>query len=625
MKKLFFVALVFALGVTAPSCSPADEVDKTDTSGLDPDFDGDINDYDGDTADDADDDNVGDNIGTGAEKDFYWESADNSWKKIVTVTYNGSTAEVTTTNDKVIWSVDGAYVTIDMETNDADKCEIIVSGTSPDGGLKLYGVNKYKLTLAGVSLTSKKGPAINNQCKKRVFVHLNDGTTNSLTDCTTYAADPYYLTGTALDHTADNEDRKGAFFSEAHLIMSGTGVLEVEGKYKHALVTDGYFYMRPGVTIAVKGAAGNGIHVKGDETDGIGIQINGGLIYANVASVAGKCIKTDYNFEMSGGRLELNTTGNAYYDTTEKDTSSAAAIKTNGDIIITGGEIVVKSSGSGGKGLSADADMRIDGGVISVTTTGSLYKYNTANTSSPKGIRADGDIVINGGDITIKVTGTNDGAEGIESKKTITINDGTLYSYAYDDAMNAGTHIQINGGNIFCYAEHNDGIDSNGTMTIAGGLVISSGTSAPEEGFDCDQNTFKITGGILIGTGGATSTPTANFCTQRSVIYNGISVSKGDKICIRNTSTSAPILLYEMPRGLTSMCLLFSSPDLKAGTQFTLLKGGTVSGAATPWNGYYASGTWASGSSVGNFTTTNMVTTVGSSGGPGGGGGPGGR
>ena len=79
-----------------------------------------------------------------------------------------------------------------------------------------------------------------------------------------------------------------------------------------------------------------------------------------------------------------------------------------------------------------------------------------------------------------------------------------IAALCYDDCMNASNSIVINGGSIYCYSSGNDGIDSNGTLTITGGVVIASGTTSPEDGFDCDQNTFKITGGIVLGIGRGT-------------------------------------------------------------------------------------------------------------------------
>lgn len=614
MTKMLCAALLLAAFASYSSDSTVQKNDPPEIPGPPgsnddgdaPDFDGTIQEYNGEKADDAALDTVG------TDEDFYWEA--NDFSKTVTVTYDGSTAGVAVSDDKILYNCQGAYVTIDMQTNSVKNVEIIVSGKSDDGGLKIYGDKKFKLTLNGVELTSTLGPAINDQCKKRVFVHLAEGTTNRLTDAATYSDDPYYLAGS----TSADEDRKGCFFSEGHLIFSGTGVLVAEGRQKHAIVTDGYFRMRPGVTIAVTGAAKNALHVKGDTDDGIGVSIGGGLIYANVASTAGKCIKTDLDIDIAGGKLLLNTSGGSEYDADENDTSSPACIKADGEVRITGGTLTLKSTGSGAKGINADGSLRIDDGTVTVTTTGGKYVYNAAQdlTASPKGVKADGDIIVNGGELNISVTGVSDGSEGLESKSTITINDGRIYIYAYDDAMNAATNITINGGRVYCYAVNNDGIDSNGTITVTGGVVIASGTSRPEEGFDCDNNTFKITGGILIGTGGATSTPTSGVCTQRSVIYNGISATKGSLLCIRDSSGN-PILIYELPRTMSGMCLLFSSPDIAQGTTYNVLTGGTTDGTA--WNGWYSGGSWSGGSQLGTFTASGMVTTVGSSGGnPGG-------
>ena len=535
MSVLVTVVLTLALGTGILSCTGDNSEEQEMTpeelpgggNGSDdgdaPDFDPIITGWDGQKADDAAMDIVGTN------EDIYWEANGFGGSKAVTVTvtYSGSSATVTTSDTSVEYYTDGAYVTIDMLTHSVKNVEIVVSGKSDDGQLKIYGEKKFKLTLSGVELTSSKGPAINDQCKKRAFVHLTEGTTNRLTDAATYSEEPRYLNG----GSSASEDRKGCFFSEGNLIFSGTGVLEVKGNYKHGIVTDGYFYTRPGVTIAVTGAAKNAIHVKGDQDDGIGVYIAGGLIYANVSSTAGKGIKTDLDAEIVGGKLLLNTSGNA---------------------------------------------------------------------------------------------GASDGSEGLESKATLTISGGEIYSYAYDDAINAASAINITGGKVYAYASNNDGIDSNGSLVISGGLVIGVGTSAPESGIDCDDsNSFKINGGTVISMGGTLQSNPSTSSTQRSVVYNGVSATKGTKICVLNSS-GTPVLTFEFPRTMNGAAFFFSTPDIASGASYTLSSGGSLSDNTDAWNGWYGGGTWSGGSQVGTFTSNSVVTTIGSSSGPGGGGMPGG-
>lgn len=561
----------------------------------------------------------------GTNEDIYWEANTfgSNGGVTVTVAYSGSSASVNTSDNSVICYTDGAYVTIDMLTNSVKNVEIVVSGKSDDGQLKIYGEKKFKLTLSGVELTSSKGPAINDQCKKRAFVHLAEGTTNRLTDAASYSEEPRYLNG----GSSASEDRRGCFFSEGNLIFSGTGVLVVEGNYKHGIVTDGYFYMRPGVTLAVTGAAKNAIHVKGDEDDGIGVYMAGGLVYANVSSTAGKGIKTDLDAEIAGGKLLLNTSGNATYDSDEKDTSSSAGIKTDGSVIISGGTHTLKSTGTGGKGINADKEVRVSGSETTVTTTGGKFYYSQSLTSSPKGVKADGDITISGGKLNISVTGVSDGSEGLESKATLAVTGGEVYVYAYDDAINAASAINISGGKVYAYASNNDGIDSNGSLVISGGLVIGVGTSAPEGGIDCDNsNSFRIDGGTVIGMGGTLqSSPSSS--KQRSVVYNGVSATKNANICVLD-SEGTPVLTFAFPRTMNGASFFFSTPDIASGASYTVSSGGTLSNYTDSWNGWYGGGTWSGGSQVGTFTSSSVVTTVGSSGSVGGmpgGGGPGGR
>ena len=271
------------------------------------------------------------------------------------------------------------------------------------------------------------------------------------------------------------------------------------------------------------------------------------------------------------------------------------------------------ATGSAGKGLNAGGELTIESGKLIVTTTGKQAVQNK-ETSSPKGMKATGNLTIRDGFVRVEATG-GEGSEGIESKAVLTIHDGTIIANCADDCLNATKAIEIHGGNTYCYSSTNDGIDSNGTLTVTGGLVIAAGSTQPEAGFDCDQNTFKITGGTLIGVGGSTSTPTASASTQRSFLYGGSSFSKGDYVVVYDEDEKA-LVTFEIPRAYSKMTLLYSSAGMAKDKTYYLAKA-TVSGGSS-WGGYYLNGTFSATSLLTPFTTSSMVTTVGSTGGPGG-------
>ena len=563
---------------------------------------------------------------------------------VVTIIYNGTTAAVSNGVSGVEVSSNGAHVVVNSTVSGV---EYVLSGTTTNGSFKVYSEKKFKLSLAGVSILNPVGAAINIQSSKRVFVVCADGTTNVLTDGSSYTA------------TTDGEDMKACLFSEGQLIFSGGGSLTVTGNYKHAITSDGYVRFRSGCNITVASAKKDGIHTNESviigggilniSSDGDAIQceeggitmtggfaklsttdnkahglkscldvvISGGAIQAQVAGAASKGISCDGNLTISGGKLTAFTSQTALYE--DNDLSSCAGIKCDGNILITGGEIAIQSTGGAGKGINCDGSITINDGTVKVITTGTQCVYGKLD-SSAKGIKADGALTINGGTVLVKATGGK-GSEGIESKSVLTVNEGTVAALCYDDCMNASNSIVLNGGNIYCYSSGNDGIDSNGTLTITGGVIVSSGTTSPEDGFDCDQNTFKITGGIVLGIGGGTSTPTSSVCTQRSVIYGG-SGSNGEILNIQSAD-GTNVLTYQIPRAYSQMTVLFSSPNLTSGGSYIISKGGAVSGGSE-FFGLYTGATYSGGTQAATFTASSMVTQVGSTSGggqPGGGGG----
>ena len=623
MKKTIIISALTLFAVL--SCTPVDrpgdmvppeipgmpgqDPGENEVENYTPEISTDENGYDGLTATDKEADTVI------AGDETYWENQE--FLTTVTVTYSDNSAVVTSAGNAVKHYITGADVAIDL--TDAGAAEIIASGKSDDGQLKVYGNSDVKLTLNGLELTSAKSAAINVQNKKILYLHLEEGTTNVICDAESQSDESYYPEGVV----ADDEKRNGAIYCKGSVVVSGSGILSLTGKKKHGISVKSSLTIRPGGTLAINDVKDNCVKAEG-------ITVLGGYLWAKTSAEAGKCLSSDADVTVKGGQIKLYTSGGSVYEEDENDTSSPAGVKADGNIYIYNGEMLCISTGEGGKGLNADGGITMDDGIVNVVTSGGKYVYNAALDldSSPKGVKADGEITINGGLLNIQVTGRSDGSEGLESKSKITVNGGEVFVYAYDDAINVGgdspVGMEINGGKIFAFADNNDGIDSNGKLWVNGGLVIASGSGAPEEGLDCDRSqNFIVTGGTLIGTGGA-AISTSSSSTQRSVIYNGVQAKTGELFVITDAEGS-PVLKYELPRTINGMSLFFSSPDIKSGRTYTVYSGGSLSGNSVNWNGWFEDGTYTAGTELGTFMSSSLTTTVGQSNGPGGGPGNGGH
>ncbi|RKF37662.1 hypothetical protein BCY89_27680 [Sphingobacterium siyangense] len=280
-------------------------------------------------------------------------------------------------------------------------------------------------------------------------------------------------------------------------------------------------------------------------------------------------------------------------------------LHSNDGIYIDGGKLNIVASSDG---IEAEKGVVIvNGGEITlkVADDGIVASYEDGDeTIIP-------DVIINEGKINIETTGS--GGEGIESKATLSINSGEIYIKAIDDAINAGKAININGGTIVAYSTTNDGIDSNGTMTITGGHIFAIGAKSPEEGFDCDNNTFKITGGLMVGVGGATSSPTASVSTQPSAILSGGNASQIYSILNKDNKE---ILTFKSPVSFST--LLVSNGGFTVGESYKLVSVSSVEDA-NAFNGLYLSGNFSNPTVSSSFTLSAMVSNLGGSTGPGGG------
>ena len=439
----------------------------------------------------------------------------------------------------------------------------VVSGTTGNGMLYIDGKTNFMLNLNGADITCNKGTAVDIQSKMAAYIVLTGQ--NKLTDGTT-------------------EDHKSVLYGKGKLLLSGTGSLDIKGNYNNGIHSKSYILIEKGVNLYVN-AANHGI--KG--SDAI---INGGIINVQTDGEGAKGINCDNNIYINGGRTNVICTGNGEWDTEDLETKAAACIKCDSIMNINGGEINVKATGSGGKGLKADWEAYITGGKIRVITEGGLYYSNgtqeshnytgntdnldDAYTSSPKGIKIGtknehGVLTISGGDLMVRTTGNN--AEGIESKGTLDITDGTVMVSAHDDAINSSGDLTISGGTVVAVGTNNDGIDANGNMYLKGGTIIAMGAGGAEAGIDInEQKKLYISGGNIFGIGGRFDGSLGS--TTQGIVTTSGSVSANSTVTIANGSTT--LASFTMPPySYNNGTILISAPGMQSGTSYTLNLGST--------------------------------------------------
>ena len=317
------------------------------------------------------------------------------------ITYNETSVDVTG-DSKGYVTTNGADVTVNAE-NSSDSLLLVLSGSTTDGSLLVYRQQQYGIKLNGVSIKNNDGPAINNQCGKWLYLDVADGTTNTLTDGTSYT--DIVVNGTTID-------QKGCLFSEGQVYVKGTGELAITGNCKHGFASDDYIVIDDNVTLNVYSSAGNGIKVND------GLWINNGNIGISVTADAARGIKCDSVVVISGGSTTISTSGDCVYDTEVQDYSSAACIKCESQFTMTAGTLKLTSSGDGGKGINCAADVVFSGGELIAKTTGSN------DNGKPKAIKSDTGIIVSGGSFSAYVNKSwacDNGSESEEPADHITV------------------------------------------------------------------------------------------------------------------------------------------------------------------------------------------------------------
>lgn len=471
----------------------------------------------------------------------------------VTVSYNGTTAKVTVAGNVAQYLtpvVSGAHVSIAQSDDLAEEVTYTLSGESTDGEFYMSGSYKATIELNGLTLTNttpvKSGAAVHIQNGKRIKVKVCTGTVNTLTD-------------------AVGGSQKGCLYVKGHAEFAQKGTLNIIGNVKHGIKTGEYMTLK-NATINITKAAGDGINcaqffqmtsgkiaISGVSDDGIqcdiedstagstgettdhededtgNIYLEGGDITVSVTADAAKAIKAEGDIRATATNVTATTSGGGVWDADKVKTKSSSCMSADGNMLISGGTLTLTSTGAGGKGINVDGNFTATGGSVTINTSGNavvasstgtlsvvtssqqLDNYDSDYKSSPKGIKVDGAIVISDNAV-ISVTTTGAGGEGIESKTSIDITGGQTTVNASDDGINASKNtstggsgdLTISGGYVFSKSSGNDGIDANGNCYIKGGLVYAIGTTAPEMSIDANTEEGKklyITGGTIIAVG----------------------------------------------------------------------------------------------------------------------------
>ncbi|MCI5575126.1 MAG: carbohydrate-binding domain-containing protein, partial [Clostridiales bacterium] len=438
---------------------------------------------------------------------------------------------------KIVFSDSGSSVTGNGASADGKNVTIteagtyIVSGSASDASLTVSAgtEDKIQLVLCGLSLTNPSGPALYIGSADKVFITLDAGSVNTLSDGESYAV------------TDGDTNLDAALFSREDLTINGTGSLTVNGNYKHGIVSKDDLVITDGkidvtsVNVGLNGkdcvkisggdiiidAGTDGIRSDNDEDSARGyVYVCGGTL--NI--VAGNDgIQAETLLKIDDGSFIIKTGGGS----ANASTNSSGSFNPGwGGWGVPGGSSgsIGTSSGESAKGLKATAGIVISGGNFDIDSSDdSCHSNGTIEISGgdfdilsgDDGMHADTALSISDGNVTISKS-----YEGIESSD-IRISGGKISVVASDDGINASGGndssglggrpgqgmfssstgiITISGGYVLVNAS-GDGIDSNGSLSVSGGVVLVSGSTNSGNGaFDYDSSA-KVTGGVVVALG----------------------------------------------------------------------------------------------------------------------------
>ena len=408
--------------------------------------------------------------------------------------------------------------------------------------------DKATLNLQGVSITSSVGAPIDILSGDKVEISAINGTKNTITDNRNSGSD---ATGGAIQSCVDLE-------------IKGKGSLTVISKYNNGIDTNDDLDIK-NLTLkvtapnnALKGndsvtvesgnittisTLGDGIKTTNYDVSDTGKQRGIVTILDGMVTIYAACDGVDaaYDAVISGGNVAIYTA--SYSEYSENVTSATAA-----DVVVNPGfSSRRRPGGMGGgmgggmsegnpdavdyscKGVKAVNYVKISGGTVNVKSYDDSLHAGNVDVSggtltlycNDDAIHGDNTVNISAGKINIQKS-----YEGVEAP-VINFKGGTTHITASDDALNANASnasLNISGGVIYFNAG-GDGIDSNHSVVMTGGVVLAQGPSNGGNGVIDYDRSFTFNGGLLLVTG-------ANGMNQKP------SAAGGNTVIAKNISTN---------------------------------------------------------------------------------------
>ena len=533
-------------------------------------------------------------------------------KNAVTLTGRGDTCEISGKGAKM----DGSTLTIT-----AEGVYILTGSFSGNILIDAGDEDKVQLVLSGATVTSPDGPAIRAENADKVFITAAPDTLNTLSDAEIYEGD-------------DSAD--AVIFSRADLCLNGAGSLNVQGFYKHGVVSkDDLIIANTTLTVeaastALEGkdclmvtgstvtltAGSNGLRSDNDEDEGRGFIYVKDSTLTVTAGTDGLQAETLLRADdavmtiMTGGgsaNAQASSSGDDWGSSggrssaSDESTGSWKALKAKHGIEINGGSYTIDSADDC---IHSNHDLTITGGTFTLT-------------SGDDGIHADNELLISGGDFVITKS-----YEGIEASK-LTIAGGTIDITASDDGLNAAGgadgsasadrwgrgmfsngvgEIIISGGYIHISA-NGDGIDSNNTILVSGGVTLVSGSrNSMNAAFDYDGEA-TVTGGVLIAVGGSGMAQSFTAAeNQGCMLFKLTGGTAGHNMAIVNEEGRV-VASYTPVNGYSAV--VATAPGIQVGSTYTVVMDAVIDGADA--NGFAMDAAYTDGSALGSLEMTTAL------------------